>query len=303
MDSNEKIKDEETIEIRIEGAKFKQFDIIEEASSFSDHHYYNRPPKNYSDQLRNKISEEWDILKERLPNSILVRANRERPDLLRAVIIGSQGSTYHDGLFFFDIQFPSKYPNIPPKIHYCCFDVISMNRHIAYAISLEALPRKNIPLSSSTSTVLGLLLLYHRILDHTANTREPAAFFDEQIYKSNWKTMVSVLNKPPKCFEEYVAQHFHDRAEAILTTCKAYISWRVDAVDLSVPSQETFAELESIYYKLVIAFEKNGSSLENLYKLRIDFNGKPACSMRTSIAFGITTCLIIINIVLLLYYG
>jgi ubiquitin-conjugating enzyme E2 O len=35
-------------------------------------------------------------------------------DLLRAVIIGPAGTPYHDGLFFFDVQFPSNYPNKPP---------------------------------------------------------------------------------------------------------------------------------------------------------------------------------------------
>lgn len=35
-------------------------------------------------------------------------------DLLRAVMIGPQGTPYHDGLFFFDAQFPPSYPAIPP---------------------------------------------------------------------------------------------------------------------------------------------------------------------------------------------
>lgn len=46
--------------------------------------------------------------------TILVRVYEERMDLLRAVIIGPVGTPYHDGLFFFDFQFPSNYPHIPP---------------------------------------------------------------------------------------------------------------------------------------------------------------------------------------------
>jgi ubiquitin-protein ligase len=30
------------------------------------------------------------------------------------VIIGAEGTPYHDGLFFFDVFFPSGYPNEPP---------------------------------------------------------------------------------------------------------------------------------------------------------------------------------------------
>ncbi|XP_026378536.1 putative ubiquitin-conjugating enzyme E2 38 [Papaver somniferum] len=160
----EKTKDaEETIEIRIHGGKFKQFDIMEEAASFSDHHYYNCRPKKYSDQWRNTISQEWDILKNRLPDSIFVRASRERPDLLRAVIIGPQGSPYHDGLFFFDIQFPSKYPDVPPKIHYCCYDVVSMNRYIQSDFVKELFLK-------GKDTLIILLLTIHESQVYTANT-------------------------------------------------------------------------------------------------------------------------------------
>ena len=35
-------------------------------------------------------------------------------DLLRAVIVGAEGTPYHDGLFFFDVFFPCGYPNVPP---------------------------------------------------------------------------------------------------------------------------------------------------------------------------------------------
>ena len=46
--------------------------------------------------------------------TIFVRACESRMDLLRAVIIGAEGTPYHDGLFFFDIQFPDSYPSAPP---------------------------------------------------------------------------------------------------------------------------------------------------------------------------------------------
>ena len=45
---------------------------------------------------------------------IFVRTYESRMDLLRAVIIGADGTPYHDGLFFFDIFFPDTYPSVPP---------------------------------------------------------------------------------------------------------------------------------------------------------------------------------------------
>jgi ubiquitin-conjugating enzyme E2 O len=49
-----------------------------------------------------------------LTETIFVRVYETRMDILRAVIIGAEGTPYHDGLFFFDISFPSGYPNVPP---------------------------------------------------------------------------------------------------------------------------------------------------------------------------------------------
>lgn len=47
-------------------------------------------------------------------DTIYVRVYESRMDLLRAVIIGAEGTPYHDGLFFFDVFFPSSYPSVPP---------------------------------------------------------------------------------------------------------------------------------------------------------------------------------------------
>lgn len=47
-------------------------------------------------------------------DTIYVRVYEARMDLLRAVIIGPQGTPYHDGLFVFDVLFPQNYPDVPP---------------------------------------------------------------------------------------------------------------------------------------------------------------------------------------------
>lgn len=47
-------------------------------------------------------------------DTIYVRVYESRMDLLRAVIVGAEGTPYHDGLFFFDVYFPSNYPSVPP---------------------------------------------------------------------------------------------------------------------------------------------------------------------------------------------
>ncbi|KAI5385317.1 hypothetical protein KIW84_072062 [Lathyrus oleraceus] len=102
--------------------KFRQFKPFDTVDSFPDHHYDKegasvleaQRPKNWA----KKIQEEWKILEENLPETIFVRVCESKMELLRAVIIGPQGTPYHDGLFFFDCLFPSSYPAGPPQVHY-----------------------------------------------------------------------------------------------------------------------------------------------------------------------------------------
>ncbi|KAF4392933.1 hypothetical protein G4B88_011928 [Cannabis sativa] len=94
---------------------FKQFDTVE---GHTDHFYVkdNSSLKLSSKNWAKRIQEEWKILEKDLPGQM---------DLLRAVIIGAEGTPYHDGLFFFDVFFPGNYPNVPPHFedfvmgHFC----------------------------------------------------------------------------------------------------------------------------------------------------------------------------------------
>ncbi|KAL0717243.1 hypothetical protein Bca4012_066565 [Brassica carinata] len=92
---------------------FKRFDIVED---LVDHQYASRgtASKKHTKEWAKRIQEEWKILENDLPEMIFVRAYESRMDLLRAVIIGADGTPYHDGLFFFDIFFPDTYPSVPP---------------------------------------------------------------------------------------------------------------------------------------------------------------------------------------------
>ncbi|CAI9107248.1 OLC1v1006565C1 [Oldenlandia corymbosa var. corymbosa] len=93
---------------------FKSFDTVED---FPDHPYLEdassnkQPPKEWA----KKIQGEWKILQDHLPDTIFVKVCESRMDILRAAIIGAEGTPYHDGLFFFDVFFPSNYPSVPPQ--------------------------------------------------------------------------------------------------------------------------------------------------------------------------------------------
>ncbi|GJY70640.1 probable ubiquitin-conjugating enzyme E2 26, partial [Tanacetum coccineum] len=81
---------------------FKKFDTLVDHSDHlfsAQSHAMERPRKEWVD----KIHEEWRVLEEHLPDKIFLRVYDSRLDLLKAVIVGPEGTPYHNGLFFFDV--------------------------------------------------------------------------------------------------------------------------------------------------------------------------------------------------------
>lgn len=145
-----------------------QFDVV---SDISDHHFAGKRLKTSLStsistiaSVHKKIMQEWKVLSENLPESIFVRAYETRIDLLRAAIVGAQGTPYHDGLFFFDIAFPSDYPAKPPVVHYHSFGYrINPNIYNNGRVCLSLLNtwngKKSEKWDSKNSTVLQVIII------------------------------------------------------------------------------------------------------------------------------------------------
>ncbi|KAJ6799492.1 putative ubiquitin-conjugating enzyme E2 25 [Iris pallida] len=220
----------------------KQFDTVEDCS---DHHFAKetkegkKPPKEWM----KKIQQDWKLLENDLPETIYVRAYEERMDLLRAVIIGSAGTPYHDGLFFFDFQFPSDYPYQPPKAHYHSGG-LRLNPNL-YACGKVCLSLLNTWSGSGCekwnphkSTMLQVLVSIQALVlnekpyfnepgyEMTANSQygqKSALKYNENTFLYSCKTMLYSLRRPPKYFEDFVAGHFRKRGHTILVACRAYL--------------------------------------------------------------------------------
>ncbi|XP_022717116.1 probable ubiquitin-conjugating enzyme E2 26 isoform X2 [Durio zibethinus] len=221
---------------------FKQFDTVED---FSDHHYASsgastkQPPKNWA----KKIQEEWKILEKDLPDTIFVRVYESRMDLLRAVIIGAEGTPYHDGLFFFDVFFPASYPKVPPHVYYHSGGLrLNPNLYSCGKVCLSLLNtwsgNKNEKWIPSMSTMLQVLVsIQALILNQKPYFNEPgwahhsgtpkgellSRQYNEDTFILSLKTMIYSMRRPPKHFEDFVVGHFYRRANDILVACKAYM--------------------------------------------------------------------------------
>ncbi|KAK6132674.1 hypothetical protein DH2020_033590 [Rehmannia glutinosa] len=203
---------------------FKKFDTVED---YSDHHYSKngssekQPPKKWA----KIIQEEWKDSGKRLArmvvfltiyssavaptDEIFVRVYESRMDLLRAVIIGAEGTPYHDGLFFFDVFFPSSYPDVPPEKWIPGVSTMLQVLVSIQGLILNAKPYFNEPGYANLS---GSTMGEQRSLE-----------YNEKTFIYSLQTMVYNMRRPPKYFEDFVVGHFCKHARDILVSCKAYL--------------------------------------------------------------------------------
>ena len=77
-------------------------------------------PANVQPKRMIRIASEIAGLLQDLPvqwaSGIFVRADEERPDILKACIMAPEGTPYESGCFEFDILLPLNYPFVPPKV-------------------------------------------------------------------------------------------------------------------------------------------------------------------------------------------
>ncbi|KAL3851318.1 hypothetical protein ACJIZ3_013200 [Penstemon smallii] len=245
----EQIKEANEVATLPSGSKhieyFKQFDMVNDCS---DHHFVDGSGIGLQSSLVNrgwlkKVHQEWSILEKDLPESIYVRVFEERMDLIRAAIVGTSGTPYHDNLFFFDIYLPPQYPNEPPMVYYNSGGLrINPNLYESGKVCLSLLNTWTGSHSEvwnpGSSTVLQILIsLQSLVLNEKPYFNE--AGYDSQIGKAegeknsftynenaflvSCRSMLYLLRKPPMNFEALVDEHFSRGGRSILLACKAYL--------------------------------------------------------------------------------
>ncbi|XP_062013154.1 probable ubiquitin-conjugating enzyme E2 24 [Rosa rugosa] len=224
--------------------QFRQFDMLADCA---DHHFHSASKELALSQVKRgwmkKVQQEWSILEKDLPEQIYVRAFEERMDLLRAAIVGTPGTPYHDGLFFFDIYLPPEYPHEPPMVHYISGGLrVNPNLYESGKVCLSLLNTWTGTGSEvwnpGSSTILQVLLSlqalvlndrpyfneagYDQQVGRTEGEKNSVSY-NENAFLMTCKSMLFSLQKPPKHFEGLVMEHFTQRSENILMACKAYM--------------------------------------------------------------------------------
>ncbi|PWA58652.1 ubiquitin-conjugating enzyme/RWD-like protein [Artemisia annua] len=274
---------------------FKKLDILSDHTGHrfsmfnpSMNHQASVSPEGWAD----RIEEEWRILEKDLPDTIFVRVFKPKMDLLSAVIVGPKGTPYHDGLYFFDVFIPRSYPECPPLLWYHSGG-LDINPNLlpggGVKLSLPKINGQGIEVDKmwvpGSSNLLKLLVsvkdqffIPNPLRNNVAyargdsvRTKQSCLLYNENTLLKSLKTMVYIMNKQPKNFEDFVVGHFHSRVLDILMACQAYmdgmpggcfgVQMDEEEGNNKVPCTIEFKKDVATYIKqLVAAFERIGAS-------------------------------------------
>ncbi|XP_010515932.1 PREDICTED: probable ubiquitin-conjugating enzyme E2 23 [Camelina sativa] len=266
--------EDEPVPSENDSCSFRRFDISQDPL---DHHFLGADgQKTKERQWFKKVDQDWKILQNNLPDGIFVRAYEDRMDLLRAVIVGAYGTPYQDGLFFFDFHLPSDYPSVPPSAYYHSGGWrLNPNLYEEGKVCLSLLNtwtgRGNEVWDPKSSSILQVLVsLQGLVLNSkpyfneagydkqvgTAEGEKNSLGYNENAFLLNCKTMMYLMRKPPKDFEELIKDHFRKRGYYILKACDAYMKgYLIGALakDASVIDERSSANSTSVGFKLMLA--------------------------------------------------
>ncbi|KAL1188533.1 putative ubiquitin-conjugating enzyme E2 23 [Cardamine amara subsp. amara] len=257
-----------------DSCSFRRFDISQDPL---DHHFLGADAEKTKERKWfKKVDQDWKILQNNLPDGIFVRAYEDRMDLLRAVIVGAYGTPYQDGLFFFDFHLPSDYPSVPPSAYYHSGGWrLNPNLYEEGKVCLSLLNtwtgRGNEVWDPKSSSILQVLVsLQGLVLNSkpyfneagydkqvgTAEGEKNSLGYNENTFLLNCKTMMYLMRKPPKDFEELIKEHFRKRGYYILKACDAYMKgYLIGSLtkDASVIDEHSSANSTSVGFKLMLA--------------------------------------------------
>nr|XP_019043448.1 ubiquitin-conjugating enzyme family protein [Kwoniella bestiolae CBS 10118]OCF22378.1 ubiquitin-conjugating enzyme family protein [Kwoniella bestiolae CBS 10118] len=239
--------DEATIKIYEEWAgraRFQYCDLTEETSTSSDKKTYKHAFNGSIQSLEGMdmpkrslaIAKELAILTTSLPvawhSTIFLRVDETRVDVLKAMIIGPEGTPYENGCFIFDIFLPLDYNQRCPNVKFMTTNGgryrLNPNLYADGKVCLSLLGTWQGPgWISGQSTLLQVLIsIQSLILCEEPYINEPGWANDagtpaSKAYSANVRRMVLVdamannIKNPPLPFENEIKTHFRLKSKSI----------------------------------------------------------------------------------------
>ena len=222
-------------------------------SSFSHHYasYINDTTPSQDKMVR--LAQELADLSTALPiehtNSIFVRVDESRVDVMKAVIMGAAGTPYGHGAFEYDIYFDDSYPNAPPKVNLTTTGSgkVRFNPNLYHCgkvcLSLLGTWRGNASENwdPKLSTLLQVLVSIQAIImseeiyfnepgyEGEAGTeegeRKNEAYCNIVRYCNIKYAMIDQIKNPPKGFETVIRRHFYLKKNEILEEVRKWVKF------------------------------------------------------------------------------
>lgn len=208
----------------------------------SDHHFTHctHPVGPGNRPFLRRVQREWAILQRGVPRGVWVHVYPDRMELMRACLVGPEGTPYADALFFFDVHLPPTYPQIPPQVRFWSFgENLNPNLYENGKVCLSLLgtwsgkdsetwsPERSNLLQVLVS-ILGLVLNTEPYYNEPGFERERdtpqgglrAQRYNESVALSSYHLMLRVIRSPPGDFGAVVTRHFSERRAAILENAR-----------------------------------------------------------------------------------
>lgn len=234
----------------LKNLRFDTMDMRNEAGNYV-HHYIKNYSTNVNAAKVNRLAQELADLSTALPidhtNAIFVRVDKDRVDLMKALVMGAVGTPYAHGAYEFDIYCNQNYPKDPPKMNLTTTGSSSVrfnpNLYACGKVCLSLLGtwRGNATENwdPKISTILQVLMSTQAIImseeiyfnepgfEGEAGTpdgeRKNEGYSNIIKYCNIKFAMLDQIRNPPKGFETVLRRHFYLKRDEILKDCRAWI--------------------------------------------------------------------------------
>ncbi|KAL4506801.1 hypothetical protein ABPG72_001222 [Tetrahymena utriculariae] len=219
------------------------------------HHYSSSITTSYTPPQAKmvRLAQELADLSTALPidhtNSIFVRCDTDRVDVMKCMVMGSKGTPYAHGAFIFDVYFSDEYPNQPPK---CNLETTGAGK-VRFNPNLYACGKVCLSLLGTwrgnasenwdpkISTLLQILVsLQAIIMSEEVYFNEPGfegeagseegerkneAYSNIVRYCNIKYAMIDQIKNPPEGFQAVIMRHFYLKKQEILEECQKWIKY------------------------------------------------------------------------------
>ena len=219
----------------------------------TSHFYSNVYSKNTSPNLTKikRLTNEMKQMSNFLPiyysNAIFVRYDESKMDVMKAMIMGAEETSYSHGAFLFDIYFEDTYPTTPPKVNLMTTGGNKLrfnpnlynNGYVCLSLLGTWTGGKGETWSKDSSNLLQVLLsIQSLVMTEGVIFNEPSyslgkanAIYKKQDlgycnivrYGTVKYAMNDVIQHAPAGFEDVIQKHFYYKKNEILKTCQKWL--------------------------------------------------------------------------------